>query len=89
MEQKNTPTQAQGLTVGTVTATYVRALRSLVQAGRLYLDAHTAEHGPTFDLEQANPDLYEHIDKAREIIQAVIVDRAEMYAEAVEEPEQI
>lgn len=89
METKTTPTEAQGLTVGTITATYVRALRSLVQAGRLFLDAHTAEHGPTFDLEQANPELYEHFDKAREIIQAVIVDRAEMYAEADTEPEQI
>ena len=89
METKNTPTQAQGLTVGTITATYVRALRSLVQAGRLYLDAHTAEHGPTFDLAEANAELYEHFDKARAIIQAQIVDRAEMYAEAAEEPEQI
>ena len=89
METKTTPTEAQGLTVGKTTQTYVRALRSLVQAANLYLDAHRAEHGPTFDLEQANPELYEHFDKAREIIQAVIVDRVEMYAEADTEPEQI
>ena len=84
-----TAKQPAGLTVGTITATYVRALRSLVQAGRLFLDAYTAEHGPTFDLEQANPELFEHYDKAREIIQAVIVERAELYAEADTEPEQI
>lgn len=86
MDKTTHSTEAHGLTVGKVTELYVRALRSLVQAGNLYLDAHTAEHGATFDLEQANPELYEHFDKARAIIQAKIVDRAEMYAEAAVEP---
>ena len=87
--EKTTHTQAQGLTVGPITAKYVRALRSLVQAGNLFLSAYTDEHGPTFDLAEANPELYEHFDKARAIIQAQIVDRAEMYAEATQEPELI
>lgn len=80
---------AHGLTVGPITEKYVQALRSLVQSANLYLDAHRAEQGPAFDLEQANPELFEHFDKARAIIQAAIVDRAERYAEAAEEPEQI
>jgi len=75
-------TTGHGLTVGPITEKYVRALRSLVQAANLYLSAYTDEHGLTFDLEQANPELYGYMDKARAIIQAQIVERAEIYAEA-------
>jgi hypothetical protein len=83
MEKKTNP--ENGLTVSKATEAYVLALRYLEQSKEAFLEAYRTDK-PAFDIDSANEELGEAYEKARTVIQAVIVERVQMFAEASARP---